>query len=146
MSKPVRRKPSKPSAKLMTAAAAPQPAIVPANPVAVAPQLGWGARVLKGLHADITRSGFVMTLLAIAALIISALSLQLAVKQQAAPPAVITIPYVVDRSSQSYVVKPVHQGRAPLIRPGSKVGSPSVRRRSSLPRGRSSAVFSRSTR
>jgi hypothetical protein len=81
------------------------PAILPApTPDAPVP----ARRILSAIVTDISKSGFVITFLAIVALVISIWSLRVAIEQQASPPAIPPAPYQGDAPAWPHVVKPAH--------------------------------------
>lgn len=65
--------------------------------------------ILGALVADVSKSGFVMTFLAIVALAISVWSLRVAISQQAAQPTIVPTPYQVNTLVQPRIMKPVYQ-------------------------------------
>lgn len=65
--------------------------------------------ILGVLVADVSKSGFVMTFLAIVALVISAWSLRVTMEQQVEPPAIVPMPYQVDTLVQPHIVKPIYR-------------------------------------
>ncbi len=65
--------------------------------------------LLAGLHGDVARSGFLMTILTIVALVVSALSLWETARQTNAPPIVIPVPFQAAPALQPHVIEPVYR-------------------------------------